>query len=89
MKNQHPLINKFLHYESANHLFGRNNKLIIAVSGGMDSVVLLDISRESPKKGVTVDTPIVVQLDITESSKANPNHATFLKLFLPRKIEYT
>jgi tRNA(Ile)-lysidine synthase len=41
------LLQKFQQYIKANHLFTEKDKLLIAVSGGMDSVVLCELCKQS------------------------------------------
>ena len=41
------LLQKFQQYIKANHLFTKKDKLLIAVSGGMDSVVLCELCKQS------------------------------------------
>jgi tRNA(Ile)-lysidine synthase len=41
------LLQKFQQYIKANHLFTAKDKLLIAVSGGMDSVVLCELCKQS------------------------------------------
>ena len=37
------MIQRFIHYIQDNHLFNRNDTILVGVSGGIDSVVLLDL----------------------------------------------
>lgn len=37
------MIQRFIHYIQENHLFNKNDTLLVGVSGGIDSIVLLDL----------------------------------------------
>src|SRR5688500_20281461 len=42
-----PLVKKFREYIQVNHLFDKKDKLLLAVSGGVDSVVLCELCRQA------------------------------------------
>ena len=41
------MIQRFINYIKENHLFNRTDTLLVGVSGGVDSVVLLDLLDKS------------------------------------------
>ena len=42
-----PLVKKFREYIQVNHLFDKKDKLLLAVSGGIDSVVLCELCKQA------------------------------------------